>query len=331
MAYSDLDFNLLKVLEALFTNRSVSAAAEALSVTQPSVSLSLKRLRAHFGDELFVRQAGQMVPTAVAERLREPVARVISTVQSDIVPAGAFDPAVSNRCFTISLSDLGELTFLPDLLAAIRTLAPRVTVQSVDLQTRELKGALVDGHVDLALGYFVGFDGDNLFSQKLFEQTFVCLARIDHPDIRDSLSIEQFLHAEHVIIEQDGRSQEVFERRLETLGLRRHVVLRSPHFMSVPLLISQSDMITTVPKAVARIYTKITAIKMLPLPFQSPSVELKQFWHRRSHTDPGTVWLRRLVAKLFTGSDPTIGEHSSFWQNFKGNSAAAKADLNLSP
>lgn len=319
MAYSDLDFNLLKVLEALFIHRSASEAAEALSVTQPSVSLSLKRLRAHFGDELFVRQGGKMVPTAVAERLREPVARVIATVQSDIVPVGPFDPASSDRCFVLSLSDLGELTFLPDLMASIRRKAPRVTVQSVTLPTRELKGALVDGDVDLALGYFYGFDGDNLFSQKLFDQTFVCLARSDHPDIGDTLSVEQFIRAEHAIIEQDGRSQEVFERCLDTLGLSRHVVLRSPHFMSVPLLISQSDMITTVPLAVGRIYTKLTGLKMLPLPFQSPSVELKQFWHRRSHTDPGTVWLRRLVSKLFTGHDPTSGDRSSFWKSFKGS------------
>ncbi|NML12345.1 LysR family transcriptional regulator [Sphingobium sp. AR-3-1] len=319
MAYSDLDFNLIKVLEALFVHRSVSAAAEALCVTQPSVSLSLKRLRAHFGDDLFVRQGGRMVPTAVAERLREPVSRVIATVQSDIVPSGPFDPESSDRCFVLSLSDLGELTFLPDLMASLRTLAPHVTVQSVTLPTRDLKAALVDGNVDLALGYFYGFDGDNLFSQKLFDQTFVCLARVDHPHIGDSLTTEQFLQAEHVIVEQDGRSQEVFERRLETLGLQRHVVLRSPHFMSVPLLISQSDMITTVPLAVARIYTKLTDLKMLPLPFHSPAVELKQFWHRRSHTDPGTLWLRRLVARLFTGHDPTIGDQSSFWKSFRGS------------
>lgn len=319
MAYSDLDFNLLKVLEALFIHRSASAAAEALAVTQPSVSLSLKRLRAHFGDELFLRQGGQMIPTAVAERLREPVARVIATVQSDIVPAAPFEPASSDRCFVLSLSDLGELTFLPDLMASIRELAPHVTVRSVTLPTRELKAALVDGDVDLALGYFYGFDGDNLFSQKLFDQIFICLARLDHPDIGDTLSVEQFLRAEHAIIEQDGRSQEVFERCLETLGLERHIILRSPHFMSVPLLISQSDMITTVPLAVARIYTRLTALKMLALPFDTPAVELRQFWHRRSHTDPGTLWLRRLVSKLFTGNDPTIGDRSSFWKSFKGS------------
>lgn len=321
MANFDLDLNLIKVLESLFLHRNVSAAARALGVTQPSVSLSLKRLREHFSDDLFVRQGGEMVPTAVAARLREPVSRVMTTVQSDIIPAAPFEPARSDRCFTLSLSDLGELSFLPDLMAALRERAPRVTVQSITLPPKALRASLIDGGIDLALGYFIEFDGDNLFSQKLFEQTFVCLARADHPTIDGTITTEQFVRADHVIIEQDGRSQEILERKLVSLGLERHVVLRSPHFMSVPLLIAHSDMITTVPLAVARIYTRLIPLKMLALPFPSPVVELKQFWHRRSHTDPGTLWLRRLVAELFKGHDPTAGDRSPFWRSFRLNNA----------
>jgi len=319
MANFDLDLNLLKVLEALFLHRNVSAAARSLGVTQPGVSLSLKRLRAHFGDELFVRQGGQMVPTATAERLRDPLMRVMTTVHAEIIPSGPFDPQRSDRCFTLSLSDLGELSFLPDLMVALREGAPGVSVQSVTLPPRDLRAGLIDGRIDLALGYFIEFDGDNLFSQKLFDQSFVCLARIDHPTIGETLSTEQFLRADHAVVEQDGRSQEVFERRLASLGLERRVVVRSPHFMSVPLLIAHSDMIATVPLAVARIYTRLVGVKMLALPFSTPAVELKQFWHRRSHTDPGTVWLRRLVEELFKGNDPTAGAQSPFWSAFNRN------------
>ncbi|HEX7819786.1 MAG TPA: LysR family transcriptional regulator [Sphingobium sp.] len=317
MSNFDLDLNLLKVLDALFRHRNVSSAARSLGLTQPGVSVALRRLRAEFGDDLFVRQGGEMVPTAAAERLRDPVGRVMATVHADIVPSGAFDPVRSDRSFTISLSDIGELSFLPDLIAALRERAPGVTVQSTTLPPRELLEGLVDGSIDLAMGYFIEFDGDNLFSQKLFDQNFVCLARRDHPSIGDVLSVEQFLEADHAVVEQDGRSQEIFERRLKDLGYHRKVVLRSPHFMSVPLLISHSDLITTVPRAVARIYTRLTHLKMMELPFESPTVELKQFWHRRTRTDPGAVWLRRLVAELFQGHDPTSGDQSPFWASFQ--------------
>jgi DNA-binding transcriptional LysR family regulator len=315
MANFDLDLNLLKVLEALFQHSNVSAAARALGVTQPSVSLSLKRLRSHFGDDLFIRQGGQMVPSSTAQRLRDPVARIMATLHADILPDGHFDPLVSQRCFALSLSDLGELSFLPDLLAALRERAPGVTVQSITLSPSKLRAGMSDGAIDLAIGYFIEFDGDNLFSQKLFDQTFVCLVRRDHTSIGDTISAEQFVNADHAVVEQGGRSQEVLERHLVTLGLERRVVLRTPHFMSVPLLIANSDMIATVPLAVARIYTKLVDLKMLPLPFASPSVELKQFWHRRSHADPGTIWLRRLVAELFMGHDPTSGDRSPFWHH----------------
>lgn len=304
------------MLGALFTHRNVSTAARALGVTQPSVSLALRRLRAQFGDDLFIRQGGEMTPTLVAERLREPVARVLATVQSDIIPTSAFDPETSERSFTLGLSDLGELSFLPDLIGALRIRAPHINVRSVTLSTPDLKEAFADGTVDLALGYFMDFAGEHLFSQKLFDQSFTCLVAKDHPTIGASMSMEQFLSADHAIVEQDGRSQELFERRLRELGHHRRIVLRSPHFMSVPLLISQSDLITTVPAAVARIYTRLTNLKMVPLPFESPTVELRQFWHRRSRSDAGNVWLRRLVAELFRGRDPTSGEQSPFWAAF---------------
>lgn len=316
MANLDLDLNLLKILEALFTHRNVSAAAQSLGLSQPGVSVALKRLRVHFGDELFIRQRGQMVPTATAERLRDTVLRIMSSIQSELVPAGSFDPERSDRCFAIGLSDLGELTFLPDLSAVLRERAPRVTVRSVSLPPRDLRMAMTDGAIDLAIGYFMEFDGENFFSQKLFEQTFVCLARTDHPVTGNVITLEQFAQADHAVVEQEGRSQEVFERHLASLGIERRIVLRSPHFMSVPLLIARSDVIATVPLAVARIYTQIIGLKMLALPFRSPSVDLKQFWHRRSHGDPGTIWLRRLVAELFIGTDPTAGGRSPFWRSF---------------
>ena len=305
MEIDSLDLNLLRVLEALFAARSVSGAAQALGVTQPSVSLSLRRLRAHFDDALFVRQGGAMVPTRVAEGLREPVLKVMATVRSEIVTAAPFDPMQSERRFTLSLSDLGELTFLPTLMASLRRCAPGVTLRSVTASLPEMRHGLADGSIDLALGFFLGLEGQNLFTQRLFEQGFACIARAGWGDGDAEMSLKAFLAADHVVVEQPGRSQQLLEERLRDLGLQRRILLRSPHFMSVPLLVAQSDMIATVPLGVGRIYARMAGLDLLPLPFDAPSVPLQQLWHRRSHHDPGSVWLRRLIAELFLGQDPT--------------------------
>ncbi|WP_242123686.1 LysR family transcriptional regulator [Sphingobium sp. Sx8-8] len=301
-----MDLNLLRVLDALFAHRSVSGAARALGTTQPGVSLALRRLRAQFEDELFVRQGNEMVPTLVAERLAEPVMKVMASVRSDIMIAAPFDPPHSNRCFTLALSDLGELTFLPDLIAALRERAPGVQVRSVNLPPAELRQGLAGGSVDLALGFVLGLDGESLFTQTLFRQGFGCLVREGWGNGATVMTLDHFLAADHVVVEQQGRSQEVLERHLRKLGLHRRTVLRSPHFITVPLLVAGSDMVATVPLGVGRIYTRLAPLRFLPLPFETPEIPLQQIWHRRSHNDPGSIWLRRLVAELFMGRDPML-------------------------
>lgn len=311
-----LDLNLLRVLDAMFAHGTVSGAAQALGLTQPGMSIALGRLRKHFGDELFVRQGGVMMPTALAQRLREPVTRTIATIQAEIVPAGSFDPARSDRCFTVSLSDLGDLVFLPDLVALLRVRAPDVSIRSVAVEPADMLHGLADGTIDLAIGHLTKFDTLAYFEQTLFEQPFVCLARNGHPAITGELTLSHYLAAEHVVVTQEGRSQERFEKRVRDLGYRRRIVLHSPHFMSAPLLVAKSDMITVVPYAVGRIYAGLLDLTMYPLPFDVPAVELRQFWHRRAHADPAIAWLRQQVAELFLGRDPSQSSDSPFWSNF---------------
>ncbi|MDO6415335.1 LysR family transcriptional regulator [Sphingomonas sp. BIUV-7] len=308
-----LDLNLLRVLDAMFTHRSVSAAARALGLTQPGLSIALKRLRTHFGDELFVRQAGVMLPTALAERLREPTARTMATIRAEILPAGKFDPGRSERSFAISLSDLGDLVFLPDLVARLRTVAPGISIRSVASEPSVLFRGMAEGTIDLAIGHLTNLDTTSFYEQTLFEQGFVCLVRKDHPTIGDALTIDLFFNAEQIVVTQEGRSQERFEKRMRDLGRERRIALLSPHFMSVPLLVAQSDMITVVPAAVGRIYARLLRLRMLPIPFDVPAVELRQFWHRRAHADPAVTWLRKIVADLFVGRDPTLSAQSPFW------------------
>jgi len=312
------DLNLLRVLDAMFAHRTVTGAAQALGLTQPGMSLALRRLRDHFGDPLFVRNGSIMVPTALAERLRDPVTRTLATIQAEIVPATPFDPATSDRCFSVGLSDLGDLVFLPDLVARLRATAPRVSIRSVTVAPSALLQGLADGTIDLAIGHLTDIDTDVCLEQTLFAQALICLVREDHPQIGDELSIEQFLAADHIVVTQAGGSQQVFEDRVRQLGYVRNIVLRSPHFMSVPFLVAQSDMMTVVPLAVGRIYASLLRLKMLPLPFHLSAVDLKQFWHRRAHTDPEILWLRRTVATLFVGRDPTKSADSEFWSALAG-------------
>jgi DNA-binding transcriptional LysR family regulator len=300
-----LDLNLLVVLDMMFVERRTTRTAERLGMSQPMVSYALAKLRHAFADDLFVREGNAMRPTPFAERLREPVHRVVATVAQEILRDHFFNAATTTHRFTFCLSDIGELVFLPIILQAFRTEAPLATIRCISLSPRELESGLADGSVDLALGYFPDLTAHAMYRQGLFDHPFAVLLRRDHPLIGDSISLEAFLDADHAVVQQEGRSQEIFERRMTELGLSRRVAIQLPHFMSAPMIIAHSDIIMTVPLGVAKAYSQMEQLRWLPPPIDVPPIEIKQYWHRRAHHDRQSLWLRGLICRYFLGRDPT--------------------------
>lgn len=315
MDYRALDLNLLVVLDALLEERGVNATARRLKVSQPNVSFALSKLRTFFNDELLVRQGNRMQPTPTGERLRDPVRRILATVDTELLRTPSFDPARSERRFAITTSDIGELVFIPKLMQALAQRAPGATIRCYSMRPEDLERAMAEGIVDLALGYFPDLDGAAFYKQKLFEHPFVCLVRAGHPTVGSTITLDQFLSLGHVVVSQEGRSQELFERTLSQQGLSRHIQLQSPHFVSTPLQIAKSDLITTVPKAVGTTYAELAGLRQIPPPLAIPPIELQQFWHRRVHHDPAILWLRALISELFLGRDPSSESEIGYRKN----------------
>jgi DNA-binding transcriptional LysR family regulator len=296
----DLDLNLLRVLIAIDDRRSVSAAAIKLERSQPSVSAALGRLRAFFGDPLFVRSGNRMQPTPRAAEIMGPVRDVLARIGTQIVASPNFDPALSHQPVVLALSDVGEVVFLPTIIPELRRLAPRASLRSVSLPAAEVAIGLENGTVDLALGYFPNLKQHNFFQQTLFTDTFTCLIRADHAVKSARLTLKQFLQLEHAVVRAESRTEEVIERFLVRQRIRRRVVLTTPHFASVPPIVERSDLIVTVPEPLARYFSTVsTRIRCVRPPFDPPRIDLKQYWHRKFHHDARNRWLRHLMCELF--------------------------------
>lgn len=231
---------------------------------------------------------------------------MLAGIENEIFAERRFDPAVAERRFVLSTSDIGELVFLPQLMHALAREAPGITLECRSLGPVDLAKAMAHGEVDLALGYFPDLVGDAFIADHLFDHPFTCIAREGHPAIEENWSLETFLGLGHIVVSQSGRSQELFEAKLQSMGLRRNIQLKSPHFMSVPLLVAQSDLISTVPKAVGVTMARSTPLRLIDPPFETPSILLQQHWHLRSQDDLAAMWMRALIAGLFKGRDPSL-------------------------
>jgi DNA-binding transcriptional LysR family regulator len=298
-----LDLNLLLLLEALQEDLNLSNAARRLHISQPVASARLTKLRGFFQDQLYVRTGRGMRPTPLADALSLPVRQSLDILRREVVYRAQFDPAKSDRTLRITTSDVGVLVFIPPLLEALRRTAPAMRVRIISVAHDRLDLALERNEVDMAIGYFPDLTGPNIMTQALIEHSFACLVSARHSTIGETLSLEQFLDAEHIVINENGRSQELFEWRLRELGLTRRVLLHLPHFMSVPQMVARSDLIATVPRSLG-VWYEDAGIRLFSPPIESPRIHLKQFWHRRLHDDPLVTWLRRLMARLLIGKDP---------------------------
>jgi len=311
-----VDLNLLVVFDLLLRLRSVSRAAEALGMSQPAMSLALRKLRTAFGDPLFVRGSRGVSPTPRAEQLAVPVQHVLDQIKNDVLRQPSFDPATTDRTFTFNMADVGELVFLPRLYAHLKAVAPGANIRTVSTPPGELVEAMQSGEVDLAVGYFPGLQGAAIYQQRLFSHSFVCILRKDHPLSGGQITKKQFLEAQHAVVHQEGKSHELFEEALAAQGLRRRIVLSIPHFLAIPLVIAESDLIVTVPYAIGVSFAKMANLKLLRPPIEVGPAEVKQHWHARFHHDQVSRWIRGVVAELFLDKP---------WGVERGKAAALRA------
>jgi DNA-binding transcriptional LysR family regulator len=316
-----LDLNLLLLLDGLFKEQNLSAVARQLGMSQPMASAGLRKLREFFGDQLFLSTGRGMRPTPFAESIAGPVRTVLSTVDHHILRKPHFSPAESDRVFTITTTDIGVLIFIPPILQRIRAVAPNVSLRCVAASHEHLEDALERGEIDLAIGYFPDLMGPNIVTEDLFDHPFTCIASKKHSTIGKTLSLDEFMSADHLVVSQPGRSQEIFERRVQELKLRRRVVLHLPNFMSVPHLIASSDMIATVPLSLGLWYGD-AGLKLLPPPVTIPLIELKQHWHRRMANEPAIQWLHSIVSEELRNRDPALAMSAGYAESrAKGKSA----------
>ncbi len=303
-----LDLNLVPIAVALYDELNVSRAAQKLGMSQPAVSMALRRMRATFNDPLFIRAPRGVTPTPRAHALVRAVRPVVTHLQDALRTGETFRPELDSRPFSFALSDVGEMVFLPKLLERLRSVAPNSMIRSVSTPPAQLAQGLESGEIDLAIGYFPDLTKNSFFQQRLFTHHFACLMRARHP-LRTRFTREAFLGTEHAVVRAEGRSQEIFEQFLERKKLKRKIVLLTPHFLSLPMIIARSDLIATVPHALAVYFARLSSgLVVAKPPFDIGGFDVKQHWHRKFHNDSRNKWLRKQVTQLFN-------DETDEWQN----------------
>lgn len=301
-----MDLNLLRALDALLDERSVTRAAARLALTQPAMSGILLRLRERFGDPLFVRTQHGIVPTARALALGAPVKRVLADIDALLQPP-PFDPARASMTASIAATDYALRAIALPFLTALKHSAPQVRVALVPVDGAQAQGQLERGELDLALITAAGTPPD-LHARALFDKRYVCVMRADHPAAREPLTLERFCALEHALVSlTGGRFEGVTDEALARLGRQRRVTLSVASFLILPEILRASDLVAVVPSRLAH---GIDGIVVHDAPLEIPGFTKVMAWHERSHHDLGQRRIRELLVQACAAPSAALARPS---------------------
>ncbi len=290
MRFEQIDLNLFVVFDVIYREGSLTRAAEILSITQPAVSNALHRLRDSLDDPLFVRDGRRMRPTPVADNLIGPVRQALTQLQSSIKDRARFDPARSDRFFTLSVGDIGAAVLVPALLNRLRAEAPRVQLRCFQVERDEIARELASGRLDAAVD-IAQVPGRGLKRQTLMADDFVCVLRAEHPLARGRLTLNRYLGLDHIIVSSRRHGAGYVDGALRQQGHRLRATLRLQTYQAAFHTVMASDMALAAPAALAGRY----AVKAKPLPVELPALESQLLWHRTAEDDPANRWFRRCL------------------------------------
>lgn len=294
---SRADLNLLVVFDAIAQTRSVTGAAEAMSLSQPAVSHALKRLRTLMGDPLFVRGRDGLVLTPRAEGSVAEVKAILAAV-GRVLKTEGFDPTTTARSFRFGASDYAMMTTIPAIVGKLRAVAPQASIDVAHIEA-DLLPRLEKGELDLA---FVGAshpDG-HFLSRELFRERFVGLVCQRHPLAikagQGALTLKDYLAYPHVAVTFRDPRRSPIDAKLAELGKQRRVAMVTPNFAANIGSLRGTDLIMSLPSRLASPAHEQDLV-LFKLPLKVPDYSYLMIWHRRSDDDPALMWLRDLVSK----------------------------------
>ena len=288
-----IDLNLLVTLETLLTERSVTRAAKRLHLSQPSVSVQLRKLREIFSDPLLSPAAGGMLPTTRAQALLPEIRSALAGIRRVVSHTGAFDPKTAQLTWQIAAADYAEYAVLLPLLSKLRRLAPEIRISVRQSGHAKMFKQLDSGAIDLG---FLAMDTlpSHLHHRVLYNEHYVLVARKGHPALKRKLTLETFCELDYVVVSPEGGGfKGVTDAMLESRRRKRRVSLSTQHFLFVPEVVQQTDMVAIAPYRLVK--DRADRLQILTPPLTIPSYDMAMIWHERSHADAAHAWLREQI------------------------------------
>lgn len=292
-----IDLNLLRVFDAIFREGNVVRAAQRLGLSQPAVSHALGRLRHALNDDLFVRSAQGMLPTARADQLAHPVRQALNYLELGLQPVD-FDPQTSKLKFRLALDNCSAVSCTSRIVEAVSIAAPGVSLSIRPSGTIDVDSMIDASELDLFIGR-PGKERERFASEELSRDDFVVVHPAKGSDTSSVISPEAFVAKPHLHLSSAGDDTSFVDLWLKNIGLSRKVRYAVP-LLGCTGVLQHHDALVVMRRPIADTICRNSDLVIRELPFQSPCISTCLRWHRRLDSQPAHAWLRQTIKSALT-------------------------------
>jgi DNA-binding transcriptional LysR family regulator len=292
-----LDAGLLKTVEALLRAGQFPRVANLVAASEPLASFALRRMRELVGDPLLVARDGGLQLTKRAERLAEPFRDLLERIGEVLGGRDVFDPAFCEQTFRIAASDYASFVVGPALVRSLSQAAPRAALAFTPFEPGHARKCLQSAEIDLVVATSLRGGAGKLRSEMLFAERFACIARKDHPRVAKRLTATAYAAERHVVVHAPPGAAKA-DPALADPGRRRRAGVIVPHFLLMPAVVAESELIATLPERVAERFAARYPLVVHRSPVRAAGFTLQMTWHERNDDEPAQHWLRESIAEV---------------------------------
>ena len=302
-----VDLNLLITFAAIAEEKSITAAASRLLLSQPAVSRALQRARAMFQDQLLLRSPQGFELTLRGRKILQELEGLLPKMENLITPS-LFDPMREKSHFRISGPDNVCTVVLPRLCQHYAN--GRYQVQFEFLPWQSGIAELVEhGQVDLVLHIDDGLLPVHFQSERLYREDWICaVARGSH--FGDRLSLKQYLAANHIVVSTLPGVQTIPDKQLAALGAKRSSSIRVPYFGVALQCLRGTELVLTLTSGMTSVVRRDCELRLVKAPRELHPFHFLMAWHPRFDADPRHVWLREAMRSTTRALRKRIGQES---------------------
>jgi DNA-binding transcriptional LysR family regulator len=294
-----VDLNLLITFAAIAEEKSVTAAASRLLLSQPAVSRALQRARALFQDDLLVRSpiCGFEL-TLRGRKILDELEALLPKMEHLVAPA-AFDPMREKSHFRLSGPDNVCTVVIPRLCRQYANGRYQVSFEFQPWQ-RGIEELVEHGQLDLVLHIDDGLLPSHFQSERLYREDWICAVSQDSR-FGDSLTLKQYLAASHIVVATYAMVQTIPDKQLAAIGEKRNSHIRVPYFGVALQCLAGTELVLTLTSGMTSVVKANRKLRLVKAPQELHAFHFLMAWHPRLSSDPRHVWLREAIRSTSEG------------------------------